>query len=716
MILEKIIEGVFGRKGALIIVLVVLLLVWFALGVGRAFAARTTEQTPLTSVGEKLLARYEAMLKKLRAEIVKSLPEQNEEKFKMLQEARDAIKAAREKVYKLDGYRDRLGGLKWQIEVAQKRIADAEKGIAEAEAALKKADTEVERETVRKELENWRKEREEGIKYLNEGKEALRKFKEDLESEGLKADEESLLKAQQEAEDEWAWARTKEYIAARVIIRDIEPFLASDKLDAKLVKAAVLAHATPRGLAEFAQQSKEKEALVEKLLSDTALMKQMLEAGGPQFGKYGRAMEIYTDIQKASPRAREEGMFQRLALAVALEHAVPIKQKNAEIDTNAPAFVDPVKRYLHYEKAYLDGELDPAFKNLTVWEYRKVVDFINDAPDEILAWARQMRRNYRPDFVYNPDYKWRYVRIARTDVKYGLENVKYDFPMLNEYQNIPKDGGACGRIAFFGRLILRSFGIPTWGVTQPGHAALSHWTPDGWVINLGRGWEWSFWDREETDEAPRSGIDFLLETQARRHQKDYMKVLRAQWISRILGEEAFNDRAGVDGGIWSRIAHCMKVMLARKEATPSGHESLKPIEPPDIEEKPFVNNSGIIVIPAATFSKSSGPCIVMKSFLGGKQIHCSGGFNAEYEVEVPQAGKYAMRVRVVTLQEGQRFLITVNDDKTSLEVAVPYTVGMWQFTEPVQLSLNQGKNIIRLALKEGSRGVSLKDFMLIPIE
>jgi len=710
-------EKISWREGTLIFVLSLLLLVCFAPEMGVASAAQGSEQTPLTPVGEKLMARYEAMLNTLRAEIEKSLPKLDEGKFKAYDEARKAIKAAREKVYKLDDYRDRLGGLQWEVKVAKQRIADAEKGIGEAEAALQKAATEAERESARKELEKWQKEREEGLKALREREDELEKFKAQLEAEGLKADEEALSKAQQEAEDEWNWARTKEYLAARVIIRDIEPFLASDKLDAKLVKAAVLAHWTPRGLAEFAQESKEKEALVEKLLSDTTLMKQMLEAGGAQFGKYGRAMEIYTEIQKASPRAKE-GMFQRLALAIALEHAVPIKQKNAEMDTNAPAYVDPVKRYLHYERAYLNGELDPAFKDFSVWEYRKVVDFINDAPDEILAWGRQMLRNYRPDIVYDPDYKWRYVRIARTDVKYGLEDVKYDFPMLNEYQNIPKDGGACGRIAFFGRFILRSFGIPTWGVTQVGHAALSHWTPDGWVTNFSAGWEWAFWDREETDEAPRSGIDFLLETQARRHQDEYFKVLRAQWISRALGEQPFNDRTGVEGGLWSRIAHCMMVVLARKpvESTPAAKESHKAIEPPDIEEKPFVNNAGIIVIPAATFSKSSGPCIVMKSFLGGKQIHCSGGFNAEYEVEVPKAGKYAMRARVVTLQEGQRFLITVNDEKTALEVAVPYTVGMWQFTEPVQLFLNQGKNIIRLALKEGSRGVSIKDFMLIPIE
>ena len=120
----------------------------------------------------------------------------------------------------------------------------------------------------------------------------------------------------------------------------VDPFLASDKLDAKLVKCAVLAEATPRGLAEFAQQGKEQEALVEKLLADTPLMKQMLEAGGAKAGKYGQAMEIYTAIQKASPKAKE-GIFQRLALATSLEHAMPIAQSNPKDADRCPGHRGP---------------------------------------------------------------------------------------------------------------------------------------------------------------------------------------------------------------------------------------------------------------------------------------------------------------------------------------------------------------------------------------
>jgi hypothetical protein len=86
--------------------------------------------------------------------------------------------------------------------------------------------------------------------------------------------------------------------------------------------------------------------------------------------------------------------------------------------------VDPVKRYLHFEKAYLDGELDPGFKNLTAWEYRNVVN--GDEPDAMLAWGREMLRNYRPDHIATADYRWRYVAAVKTEVKYGSGDTKND--------------------------------------------------------------------------------------------------------------------------------------------------------------------------------------------------------------------------------------------------------------------------------------------------
>jgi hypothetical protein len=434
-------------------------------------------------------------------------------------------------------------------------------------------------------------------------------------------------------------------------------------------------------------------------------------------------MQIYTAILAASPKANE-GVLHRLALATSLEHAVPVKQNNAADQTSAPATVDPVKRYLHYEKAYLAGELDPAFKNLTAWEYRMVVDC--DAPDEILSWGREMLRTYRPDHISNPNYGWRYSAAVKTEVPYGSQNVKNDLPSLNNYQNIPKDGGVCGRRAFFGRFMLRSFGIPVWGVTQHAHAALSHWTPKGWVVNLGAGFNSSWWDK---DEAPVSGSDFLLESQARENAQDYLKVLRAQWVSRILGEEAYNGRKKIAGDFWSSTAHYEAVLLAAHavELGPLGQELAEANEPEEkqspeqarveaSEQKVGASRDGAVTIPAVAHSKTTGSASAMKSYSGGMQLLCKGGFKTQYTFEAPQTGKYVLSSRVATLQEGQKFQFAVNDAKQPIELAVPYTIGLWQQTKPLEITLNRGQNVLHFALEEGSKPVAVKEFTISPVK
>ncbi len=676
---------------------------------------KATAQVTLTADGERLLTHYSGMYNALREELVKDLPQVDPSQKAALQKAVAAIKTAEAEAKPLQQSLGKIQGAKALVEHAKgKWIGGAEKGIAQAEVALKKATTEVEREAAKKDLAKWQANKEEGIKALKEREEALEK---------AKLDEQQLTKANQAVQAALAEGRASELAAAKLLLAAVGPILATATQDAKLVICALLAEATPRGLAEFAQQGKEQEALVEQLLADDTLMKQMLEAGGARFNKYGQAMEIYTAIQKVSPKARE-GTLQRLALGVSLEHALPIAQSSAKDATDMPATVNPVKRYLHYEKAYLGGELDPAFKNLTVWEYRMVVDC--DAPDQILGWGREMLRNYRPDHIYNPDYGWRYTAAVKTEVPYGSENVKCDLTTLHNYQNIIKDGGVCGRRAFFGRFILQSFGIPTWGVTQYKHAAVSHWTPKGWVINLGAGFDHSWWDK---DEAPRSGADFLLETQARKHGQDYLKVLRAHWFSRVLGEQAHNDRKGVTGGFWSSMAHYQSVALAATAVAlaPLGQELAEANEPKEkqkvaqpkldeVDKKIVIDPNGVITIPAVAYSKPSGHFVVMKSFLGGMQLHCTGGFKTDYAVEVPQDGKYALTARVVTAQEGQKFRVVGNDSKEPAEVAVPFTIGYWQQSPSVEIAFVKGKNVLHFTLQDGSRGVTIKEFILTPVK
>ncbi len=410
----------------------------------------------------------------------------------------------------------------------------------------------------------------------------------------------------------------------------LSEFLASGALDDKLAKYVVLLEATPQGLAEFVEQGEEKKALVEKMLADADLMKQMLVADGAAQGKYGRAMEIYSAIQEVSDKAGE-GILQRLALAVSLEHAMPVKQANPTARTEAPETIDPVNRYLHYEEAYLGGELDPAFDRLSAWELRMVVN--GDEPDETLIWGRKMLRNFRPDHIFNANDGWRYVSLVSSDVKYGSENVKHDSPDLQRYQNILMNGGVCGRRAFIGRFILRDFGIPTIARPSRGHGALARWTPEGWVVNLGGGWG-SGWTRTPY----KQDLDFLATTQARNNREAFLKVKRAQWVGDVLGEKRTYGEHDGTPGFWNGVAlRTQRAIIEESKAVtldalgedlgeanePTVAEALlaSPVTPE--HRKITYGQDGVISMPAAAYSKPSGntrEVIAMKSFGGGLQI------------------------------------------------------------------------------------------------
>ncbi|MFM9960418.1 MAG: hypothetical protein ACKV2Q_04250 [Planctomycetaceae bacterium] len=296
-----------------------------------------------------------------------------------------------------------------------------------------------------------------------------------------------------------------------------------------------------------------------------------------------------------------------------------------------------------------------------------------------------------------------------------------DLASLHNYQNIIKNGGVCGRRAFFGRFILKSFGIPVWGVTQHKHAAVSHWTPKGWVVNLGAGFQHSWWDK---DEAPRSGADFLLETQARAHSNDYLKVLRAQWISRVLNEQSYNDRKSLAGGFWSSMAHYQTVALAGSavalsplgqelaEANESAAAKSSAVEKAIITEadkKIVVASSGAITIPAA--SHSGAP--LMKSFQGGQQLFCGSGGKFSCEVNAPRAGRYALTARVVTVHDELHLQLNLNNTQGAVDMVIPYTRGQWQNTEAVEVTLVQGKNV--LSFSKPAKSFSLKEMTLAPV-
>ncbi len=564
--------------------------------------------------------------------------------------------------------------------------------------------------------------------YQDEATATAAELKAMREQGGKVKDKEAAAKAYAAIKEALALAKTNAVTPAKVMLADLSPFLASDTLDAQLVKSVVLTKATPRGLATFAQQSKEQEALVEKLLADSDLMKQMVIADGARDGQYGRAMQIYTDIRKASPRANE-GVLQRLALGTSLEHAMPVAQTNPLAQANASTVVDPMKRYLHFEKAYLDGELDPAFKTLTVWDCRFVTN--GDETEEVLTWGREMLRNYRPDHITTSDYRWRYVKAVKTDVQYGSKEQVNDIPTLHNFQNIINTGGVCGRRAFFGRFILRCFGLPTLARPQKGHATLVHWTPDGWVINLGAGWGWGWLKDGQQD------VDFLAMTQARKVEKAYLQVLRAKWIGDVLGEkDAFGFNSGASG-FWNGVALYRQQAIVEEskavalaavgtdigEANVSKEKDVvETVTLSDADRKIVIGPDKVITIPAVACTSpttSTEKIVFMKSFKDGMQMHYSRNGKPEafeYTFDAPEAGTYALSARVVTVSPNQHLLVAANDAKEPRDIALPYTLGKWEQTPPVEVTLAKGKNVLKFTRTEPARGLTIKQFTLKPLK
>ncbi|MBX3418691.1 MAG: hypothetical protein KF851_13885 [Pirellulaceae bacterium] len=666
---------------------------------------------------QQLETRFTDMLAALHSEITQHVPNISVAKREALRTARQTTEQARKDANFTQQAHNKVQEAKGLVDHAKgKWIGGAEKEIARAQAALNQATNEQERETARLEVEKWEANKQEGIKALEERQAAW---------ERAKLDEPRLLDENRAAQATLADAEANELATVQSLLQNLKPFLSSDALDAKLAKFVVLHEATPARLAEFAAESETHLTQIERMLADDSLLLQMVVADGAQNGNYGRAMQIYHDIQRASDRA-SDGNLQRLALAIALEHATPIAQRNAASRTDAPEFVDPVKRYLHYEHAFLDGELDPAFKDFSVWDYRMVV--YGDEPDEMLAWGREMLRNYRPDQITMPDQRWRYVSSVRTDIRYGSEDNKYDRDDLQFYQNILMNGGICGRRAFFGRFLLRAFGIPTAARPQPGHAALVRWTPDGWVPCLGAGW-----GSGSTKTPYGKDLNFLATTQARALGESFMQVKRAHWIGDVMGEPRTYGLIDSNPDFWNSVAlYSQREMIAAAEALALAaigediaeaneskeKEAIAAVALSDKDREIIVDSDGTITIPAAACSrptKSTGKIIFMPSNLGGLQLHYSRNGQHEpfeYTFNAPAAGKYILTARVVTPSWRQSLFVTVNGSDQRTEISLPFTVGMWETTPPIEIELRAGPNHLRFTREGEVKGLTIRDFTL----
>jgi len=556
-------------------------------------------------------------------------------------------------------------------------------------------------------------------------------------------------------------------------------------VDANLVLCAVLVEATPAGLANYSAQGKAEEATVDDLLANTMLMRDMLVAGGATSGglsgaepgvarAYGQAAAIYAQITKASavlslasaPRTPDapwddrmqtkEAVLHRTAIATAVEHAVPVNLRFSQTSTppwgptSDPTVttIDPVARYMHFETAYLAGDLDPAFEVTTAFEMRHTVNA--DADDGDLAWMRETMANYDPSYMgmqYSNGSHWRYAESVHHDVAYvhtHCPQPNYTLVCSGHYSMIPAKGGICGFRAFWSRITRKAFGIPTWGATHSGHAAMTSWNPEGWVIMLaGQLWEQGKWGAQ-------SGSDFHLDVQARELRPAYQQVLRGNWASLAHGDTP----AGIGwdcnwgghnvcngfgvGGIWSSLMLYQKKAFVSHATANNASIPARPVGPTAVPTKvdayiAKVNSGpaplakvttaadGTITIPAAAFAPApltKANVNITWSYLAdetqlihnGGDIYKPGSVALVYQIKVATAATYYLTVNHSAWHTDQDLMVAVNGKKAA-NVPVYFTIGYWNETQPVEVELVAGSNTLSFS-RLSTTQLALKEFFL----
>jgi len=90
----------------------------------------------------------------------------------------------------------------------------------------------------------------------------------------------------------------------------------------------------------------------------------------------------------------------------------------------------------------------------------------------------------------------------------------------------------------------------------------------------------------------------------------------------------------------------------------------------------------------------------------------------EYTFDAPAAGRYALTARVVTPSWQQHLRVAANGAKEPVDIALPHTVGMWETTKPVEVTLVKGGNVLRFSHKSDGyeKGVTVRDFTLTPLK
>jgi hypothetical protein len=118
--------------------------------------------------------------------------------------------------------------------------------------------------------------------------------------------------------------------------------------------------------------------------------------------------------------------------------------------------------------------------------------------------------------------------------------------------------------------------------------------------------------------------------------------------------------------------------------------------------KVTINDKGVITIPSAACSspteskrnlykgRQADLIVFLKNKSGDTLLHVSRyakvGDTFEYTFEAPKAGKYQLAASVATPMPKHRLVVTANGG-AEVEFALPYTIGLWGKSEPIQIEI-----------------------------
>jgi hypothetical protein len=425
------------------------------------------------------------------------------------------------------------------------------------------------------------------------------------------------------------------------------------KLAAALEQRELIARCGADKLGAFAKADAGNQTFLAWLMKSTQIMALFLEGGEPQEKDYLGALGVLRKIVDADPDARA-GMHLRMAMGTALSLARTTRAFHCE------ETIDPVQRYLHYKTAQKNGELTPMFDQLRVWEYAKVMPCEGTNAD--IEWVRAALKAMRPELLREARYIAMVSEVQYTTSDWG--------PMPHTFATVLNGGGKCGPRAWFGRFINQAFGVPVWGVKQPGHAAVGFLGNEGWKVKLGRGWDHSTWDGMK-------GTQFLEIVKSRDFMEDFFVSEHLRWLSKAMTAKDQSE--------------ALKLAAAIVEKNPKGPKTSLKLTPPKYPdpqpEKPWTPVKGVQHLVAVDFTKGAN-AQRRESFDFGKQVYFqknSDGF-VEYQVNIPKDETYGITLGHGTANGNCRVRVYVGDRKIGW-MPLKNTKGLWGQTNETDFAL-----------------------------